>query len=140
MEKSEKSIMEKYIKQIRRTLGLLSSMVRSGENHSKSSEKALRNSLSGLDELVLIMKEIYIDGNNGGNYVKIQQLDDNRILLEIGDCCVKTAELIVTAEVLSSFLTKCSLVENKSLLDVMKDCMSWDEKTNEEFSKGCKSL
>ena len=115
--------MEKYIKQIRRTLGLLSSMVRSGENHSKSSEKALRNSLSGLDELALIMKEIYIEGNKGANYVKIEQLSDNSIILEIGDCCVQTVEMIVTAEVLSNFLTNLSLDANKSLLDVMKDGM-----------------
>jgi len=50
--------MERHIKQIRRTLGLLSSMVRSGENHSDHSEKALRNSLNGLEQL-----DLYIVSN-----------------------------------------------------------------------------
>ena len=51
--------MERYTKQIRRTLGLLSSMVRSGENHSEHSEKALRNSLNGLEQL-----DLYIVSNS----------------------------------------------------------------------------
>jgi len=51
--------MRRYTKQIRKTLGLLSSMIRSGENHSKLSEKSLRNSLNGLEQL-----DLYIVSNS----------------------------------------------------------------------------
>ncbi len=86
------------------------------------------------------MKTILIEGNKGGNYFKITQLDDNKVEIEVGDCCVHTAHLIVTAEVLSNFLTTVHVKENKSLLEVMKDNLSWDNKSNEEFSKECKSF
>jgi len=43
--------MKDLTSQIRRTLGLLSSMVRSGENHSKDSERSLRNAFNALDKI-----------------------------------------------------------------------------------------
>lgn len=84
--------------------------------------------------------QIEVSGNKGGNYVSIAKLDDNRLYLKIGDCCVVTAELIVTAEVLSNFLTNCSLNANKDLLSVMRENMTWGESVNEQFFKGCKSI
>lgn len=80
--------MERYTKQIRRTLGLLSSMVRSGENHSEQSEKALRNSLNGLEQLDLYivsnseaklkakerLKEIVMQGHDEWDVTEIVQL------------------------------------------------------------------
>jgi hypothetical protein len=43
--------MKEQIKQIRRTIGLLSSMVSSGENHSKDSQKSINNALSALESM-----------------------------------------------------------------------------------------
>lgn len=43
--------MEQEIRLIRRTLGLLSSMVRSGESHSNTSERQLNNALGALDKI-----------------------------------------------------------------------------------------
>ena len=84
--------------------------------------------------------QIEVSGNKGGNYVHITKLDDNRLYIRVGDCCVHTAEIIVTAEVLSNFLTMCSLNANKPLLSVMRESMSWEESVNEEFFNGCKSF
>ena len=39
------------MKQLRRTIGLLSSMIYSGESHTDSSERSVRNSLSALDSI-----------------------------------------------------------------------------------------
>ena len=45
--------MERHIKLIKRTLGLFSSMIYSGENHSKTSEKQMNNALTALEQLTL---------------------------------------------------------------------------------------
>lgn len=45
--------MDRHIKLIRRTLGLFSSMIYSGENHSKTSEKQMNNALTAVEQLTL---------------------------------------------------------------------------------------
>lgn len=85
---------------------------------------------------------IEIEGNNGGNYIKIGKIadGDNRIFLEIVDCCVITFRGVLTAEMLSNFLTNVSSIANKPLIEVIKDAMSWDKSTNERFCMGAKTL
>lgn len=48
--------MEQNIKQIRKTLGLLSSMVYSGEKHSNSSEKAVNRAINALDRVEVFIQ------------------------------------------------------------------------------------
>jgi hypothetical protein len=85
---------------------------------------------------------IEIHGNNGGNYVKVGKVadGDNRIFLEIGDCCVVTFRGILTAEMLSNFLTNVSLNANKPLIEVIKENMTWDKAVNEKFCVGSKTM
>ena len=84
--------------------------------------------------------KIIIEGNKGANFVELEKLDDNRIRIVVGDCCVTTARLIVTAEVLSNFLTNISLEANKPLLEAMHDKMTWEKDVNEKFFKDCESF
>ena len=81
--------------------------------------------------------QINIEGNLGANFVNIIKLDDNRMHLTIGDCCVITVDVIFTAEVFSNFLTTLSLEANKDLLEVAASKMRWDDDTNKKFLKGC---
>lgn len=85
---------------------------------------------------------IEIHGNNGGNYVKVSKIadGDNRIFLEIGDCCVVTFRGVLTAEMLSNFLTNVSLNANKPLIEVIKENMSWGKDTNAKFCIGAKTM
>jgi len=85
-----------------------------------------------------LLESVYIDGNSGANYVQITKLDNNRMRLEIGDCCVITIDVIFTAEVFSNFLTELTLGANKNLLEIAKEYLAWDDTTNKEFLKGCK--
>jgi hypothetical protein len=84
--------------------------------------------------------EIY--GNNGGNYIKISTIadDDNRFFLEVTDCCVVTFRGILTVEMFSNFLTNVSGTTNKSLIEVIKENMSWDKNVNEKFCVGAKEM
>ena len=85
---------------------------------------------------------IEIHGNNGANYIKMSKIadDDNRLFLEIGDCCVVTFRGILTVEMLSNFLTNVSLDANKSLIEVIKENMSWKKDINEKFCAGAKEM
>lgn len=85
---------------------------------------------------------IEVHGNKGGNYVKIGKVaeEDNRIFLEIGDCCVVTFRGILTAEMLSNFLTSVSLNANKPLIDVIKENMAWSKEINDKFCVGSRTL
>ena len=85
------------------------------------------------------MDRIYIEGNNGANYVEIIKLDENRLRLKVGDCCVNTIDTTFTAEVLSNFLTMLECESNKSLLVIAKSKLHWSEETNKLFLKNCKN-
>ena len=69
--------------------------------------------------------EFTVRGNNDGNYVKVWKIDDRYMGLEVGDCCVVTIKVKISAEALSSFLTQIYLKENKDFLDVVESNMGW---------------
>ena len=89
------------------------------------------------------MEEVLeIQGNNGGNCIKIGKFKegDNRIFLEIVDCCVVIFRGILTVEMLSNFLASISTYQNKDLITLIKENMSWDKDVNEKFSECAKHL
>ena len=81
--------------------------------------------------------KIYITGNNDGNFVEIKQLDDNMIHLIVGDCCVHTINVKITAEALSNFLTNLTLNANKSFLKLVSENLTWNEEYNKEVLSKC---
>lgn len=82
-----------------------------------------------------------VQGNGGGNYLKIGKFKDgdNRLFVEIGDCCVVIFRGIITVEVFTNFLTQASFEKN-GLLETMRSKIAWDEEVNEKYYKGCKEL
>lgn len=78
-------------------------------------------------------KVLEVRGNNDGNFVKVSQIDDRYLQIEIGDCCVHTLNIKISAEALSSFLTQIYLKENKEFLEVVRENMGWTAETNEKF-------
>lgn len=51
-------------------------------------------------------KEFYAEGNNGGDNISIVLLDDDRVILKVGHCCVYTIDHIVPVEFLTAALTR----------------------------------
>lgn len=82
-----------------------------------------------------------LQGNNGANYIQLGRFagDDNRLFVEIGDCCVVTFRGYITVEAFTNFLTHVSFDYN-GLLEAIRDKMAWDEDVNEKFFEGCKEL
>ena len=48
---------------------------------------------------------LYIEGNNGGDYLRLKPLGDNLVQLEIGNCCVVTISQVVPVEFITAALT-----------------------------------
>lgn len=83
-----------------------------------------------------------VQGNNGGNYIKLGKFKDgdNRLFIEVGDCCVITFRGIITVEAFTNFLTNVTLDANKPLHMVFREKMTWDEDVNERLFDGSKEL
>lgn len=61
-----------------------------------------------------IITEMYLEGNNGGDYLKIEELSDSLIRVEVGHQCVARGPVVIPVEVLTSVL-----------MDVMSD--GWEK-------------
>lgn len=83
--------------------------------------------------------QVCVEGNNGGNFVKIEQLSENTLHLEVGDCCVITINEVLTAEALSGFLSALWMESNKPFLELVASKLRWTKEINERYMKGCKT-
>jgi len=95
---------------------------------------------NGIQKIISQKREIFVEGNNGGNHIKITQLDNHKLYLEVGHCCTIPISVELTAEAFSSLLVGILFEKNKDFLEIVRDYMEWDKKTNEEFFKGCKKI
>ncbi len=62
--------------------------------------------------------KIFVEGNNSGDFIKMEHVKNNLIRLEIGHCCVYAFNHELPVEILASFLAKISyaLEDEKTLL------------------------
>jgi len=61
----------------------------------------------------------YAEGNNGGDYIKISNVKDNMVLLEVGNCCVHTIMHYVPVEFVTLVLTN-AVIEHGSIEKVIE--------------------
>ncbi len=50
------------------------------------------------------MAKLFIEGNNGGDYLKITPMGDNRVELEFGHQCIMKRQTIIPVELITSAL------------------------------------
>lgn len=50
------------------------------------------------------MTEIYLEGNSGGDNILIKPLEDGRVHLRVGHCCVYVIDHVVPVEFLTAIL------------------------------------
>ena len=66
------------------------------------------------------MKELYLEGNNGGTALVIQELPDQMVRVDLGHDCVHVGEWEMPVFVLGMFLAKFFTEEN--LQDMQQEC------------------
>ena len=82
-------------------------------------------------------------GNKGANYLKIGRFDeedDNRLYIEVGDCCVVIFRGIITVDAFTSILTDIACEDNKNLLEAVKKRMRWKDEVNSKLFAGSKKI
>ena len=60
-------------------------------------------------EDTFLMDKFYVEGNNGGDYLQLEHIRDNVVMLQIGHCCVVTVNHEVPIELITSALTNLFL-------------------------------
>ena len=71
-------------------------------------------------------QKFIMEGNNGGDYIKLIQIDKDRLSLEIGNCCVIVFNHIIPVEFLTNVLTEVGMrtaktVENDIAISLMEE-------------------
>lgn len=63
-------------------------------------------------------QRLYVEGNNGGDYIEIYDLGNGIVDLQVGHCCVNYINQIVPVEFITTTLAK--IVEDREIIDVIK--------------------
>lgn len=60
----------------------------------------------------MIINSIYVEGNNGGDFLSIAVRDDGLLDLEVGHCCVKAIRHTVSVEFITATLSEAVIAHN----------------------------
>ncbi|YAF99456.1 MAG: hypothetical protein AB3A66_30375 (plasmid) [Nodularia sp. CChRGM 3473] len=75
-------------------------------------------------------QKIFLEGNNGGDYLNIQQKKGELVLLEIGHACVPSIAQVLPLPVITAALTKWILSHNNDIEQAIKSQGWSSEYTN----------
>lgn len=75
---------------------------------------------------------IFAEGNNGGDIIEIEHLEDGRLYLKSGSCCVMMIDKIVPVEFLTGILRKVMLEHNEDINSVI-EWLGWGEDFTKEL-------
>lgn len=79
--------------------------------------------------------EIYIEGNKGGDYLRIALIKDNIVQLEIGHCCIVTISHEIPVEILTSILSKATDYGHFEDLE-----LEWDDEFSQKLKAQVKKI
>ena len=77
---------------------------------------------------------MYLEGNNGADYIKIQELADGQLALEVGHCCVITLKHIIPVEWLSAVLSEAVIDTNGDIGQCL-DVINWPDDFKQELKR-----
>lgn len=79
-------------------------------------------------------QKIYLEGNNGGDYLKIEQKEGEMMLLEVGSCCVASIAKTLPVQVVTAALTEWILKHNNDIEQAIKS-QGWKPEYAEQLIK-----
>jgi hypothetical protein len=83
------------------------------------------------------MNRLYIEGNNGGDYLQIEPLDDNLMRLEVGHQCARNIEHVVPVEFVTAVLT-AAVLEHDGIEGAIM-ALDWPQEFKEKLATQVKS-
>ncbi|QUH21838.1 hypothetical protein [Alkaliphilus sp. B6464] len=69
---------------------------------------------------------VYADGNNGGDFIKIENMKNGTISLKSGSCCITSIDAIVPVEFLTAILSDKMLEHNGDINSII-DSFGWSK-------------
>lgn len=75
--------------------------------------------------------KIRVEGNKGGDTLDIEALEDGRLKLVVGHCCVREIRHIVPVEFMTALLTR-AVLDAGGVVEAMKK-VGWDQEYTESL-------
>lgn len=80
------------------------------------------------------MNKIFAEGNKGGDFIEMTLLENGRVYLRVGSCCVTTIDSVVPVEFLTGVLTEAMLSNGNSIHTVI-DSLIWSQEYKDELKE-----
>lgn len=77
---------------------------------------------------------VFAEGNNGGDFIRIESKEDGMIRLKTGSCCVMIMDKIVPVEFLTGILQNV-MFENDFDINKVIDSFGWEQNYKDELKK-----
>lgn len=77
---------------------------------------------------------VYAEGNNGGDYIKIENKKDGLIHLEVGSSCIVLLDKIVPVEFMTGVLNN-TMFENDFDINKIIDNFGWEQKFKDKLKE-----
>jgi hypothetical protein len=99
-------------------------------------QKAMKNLTKNATQISL--NHVVNEGNKGGDFINIKNVEEGSVYLKVGNCCVCTIDSVVPVEFLSMLLTR-EVLEYGSIEGVI-DSFTWPDKFKEELKSKVKVI
>ena len=80
---------------------------------------------------------VYADGNNGADYIKIENAGEGLINLDTGHCCIVSLQAIVPTEFLTALIAN-KLMEHNGNINSVIDSFGWDKEYTDQLKSKVK--
>jgi hypothetical protein len=77
---------------------------------------------------------LFAEGNNGGDFIKIQNEEEGSINLEVGSCCVMIIDKVVPVEFLTGIIQN-AMFENNFDINKIIDSFRWEQNFKDELKE-----
>jgi hypothetical protein len=77
---------------------------------------------------------IFAEGNNGGDFIQLENLEDGMVHLRVGSCCVPLIEKAVPVEFLTGIIQN-AMFEHNGNIDEIIDSFGWNQSYKDALKK-----
>lgn len=81
---------------------------------------------------------IHAEGNNGGDFIEIEDLNDGTVSLKVGHCCVMSVDTIVPVEFLTHIIT-WKMLEYNNDINKLIDSFEWNKDYKDKLKSKVKN-
>ena len=84
-------------------------------------------------------KQVFrMEGNKGGDYLYLEQISDNMLSIEVGNCCVTSIHHIIPIEFLTALLVEVGMeaapdTHQDICIEMAKKYLRWDNKYKQQL-------